>query len=137
MNMRRIPTLLMAVALIAFASGCDSTTNLEEVSLVGTWDGVGELQTTDEGRELTLFIETDAGGRVFGTWTRSQDVLYQGNISGGTAEGGEISFTLESFPGNDPTFQGELTDQHRMSGTMTAVELEGSAVFRRRSVAQP
>ncbi len=138
MNTRRLSSLLLTLPLIALVSyGCESNTNLDEVSLVGTWDGVGDLQTTDEGRGLTLFIQTDAGGTVSGTWTRKQDLLYQGGVSGVTSESGQINLTLRSFPGDDPTFIGELTDQHRMSGSMNVMELDGSAVFRRRSVAQP
>ncbi len=135
MKTKGVPSLLLALPFIVLSTAaCDSTTNLEEVSLVGIWDGVGELQTTDAGRGLTLFIESDGGGTVSGSWTRTQDVLHQGNIVGSATESGGIALTLQFFPGVDPTFEGDLTDQHRMSGEMNVTELEGSAVFRRRSV---
>ena len=52
-------------------------------------------------------------------------------------EDDEIRLTLQGFLGDDLTFAGRLTDQHRMSGTMNAVDLDGSAVFPRRSVGLP
>ena len=59
------PSLLLALPLLLFPIvGCDSTTGLDEMSLVSTWDGVGSLQTIDAGRGLKLLIGTHAGVRA-------------------------------------------------------------------------
>ena len=134
---RRTGLCLVLPALFCGLAGCDSTTALDEVSLIGTWGGVGSLQTSDAGRGLTLEVQSHVGGAISGRWTRRQETLSQGTVSGEAGQGGAIRFTLGSFPGDDPTFDGRLTDQHRMSGTLDAVEVGGSAVFRRRSVSQP
>ena len=131
--------LLLALPLLLFPIvGCDSTTGLDEMSLVSTWDGVGSLQTIDAGRGLKLLIGAHAGGTISGSWTKSEGSGQgSGSIAGVATEDDEIRLTLQGFLGDDPTFAGWLTDQHRMSGTMNAVDLDGSAVFRRRSVGLP
>ncbi len=127
-------SFLFALPFLVAVVGCDSATGLDEVSLVGTWDGVGSLQTNDAGRDLHLFIQSHTGGALTGTWTRTDGASYLGNITGGSVESGEIHFTLESYPGDDPSFAGRLTDQHRMSGSLDGIDLSGTAVFRRSSV---
>ena len=138
MNSRRTASLFLTLLTLLFlTAACDSTTSLDEVSLVGTWDGVGSLQTVETGQGLTLFIQSHGGGSISGTWTKNQGVAGLGSISSGAAQNEEIRFTLQGYPGDDPTFIGGLTDQHRMSGDMDVAQIDGSAVFRRRSVAAP
>lgn len=136
MKTKRLSKLLPAFVLVAVAaSGCDSTTSLAEVSLVGTWDGVGDLQTTEEARGLTVYIQSDADGVISGTW--NTDAIGARSISGGRIEGEQIQFTLSGFPGSDPTFVGGLEQQHRMEGSMAEIAIDGPAVLLRRSVDPP
>ncbi len=133
-RLKKVSAVVLTGALVL--SGCDSTTSLDEVSLVGTWNGVGSLQTIEEGQGLTVIIQEHAGGAISGTWTKNMGLPGAGSITGGVAEADQIQFTLQGYPGTepDPTFRGHLTDQHRMAGSMDEVSLDGSAVFRRRSV---
>lgn len=129
--MRRF-AYLIAVSLFATAlASCDSATGLDEVSLVGRWNGVGALQLEDNGYGITLYVQSDANGAVTGNWISSRG---SGTIVEGSNQDGDISFRLSTFPGQDPTFSGRLTDQHRMSGNFDALDLSGPAVFRRSSV---
>ena len=133
MNSKRFVRLLPAFTLVFLAvSGCDSSLGLDQVSLIGVWDGVGDLQTTDDARGLKLYIQSHEGGVISGQW--STDATPLRNISGGSAENDEIRFTLQGFPGEDPTFVGQLSQQHRMAGSMEELELSGPAVLLRRSV---
>ena len=123
-----------SILLVVLAS-CDSSVDPDE-DLVGTWDGVGALQSSTDGSGITLYIQTHAGGDgpLTGSWRREQATLSQGSIADGLVQGGEVTFRLAGFVGTDPTFVGELTSKHRLEGEFEAIALDGSAVFRRRSV---
>jgi hypothetical protein len=124
-----------SILLVVLAS-CDSSTDLAEEDLVGRWEAVGALQSSADGFGIALFIESHPGGDgpIMGAWRRYQNPLYEGSIAAGVVTNGEITFRLSGFPGTDPTFQGELTNKHRLEGEFDSLELEGSAVFRRASV---
>ena len=136
MKMRRLAGLGSILLVPLIVVGCDSTTSLDEVSLVGTWNGVGSLQASDEGQDITVYIESHAGGEISGVWEKRSSPVGIGSIANGSATNDEISFTLQGFPGvsPDPRFVGHLTDQHRMAGDIAEVDLSGAAVFRRSSV---
>ena len=123
-----------SILLVVLAS-CDSSVDPDE-DLVGTWDGVGALQSSADGSGITLYIQTHAGGDgpLTGSWRREQATLSQGSIADGLVQGGEVTFRLAGFVGTDPTFVGELTSKHRLEGDLEDLPLDGSAVFRRRSV---
>lgn len=129
--MRRFSYLIAFSLFATTLASCDSATGLDEVSLVGRWNGVGALQLTDNGYGITLYVQSDANGTVTGSWISSRS---SGTIVAGSVQDGDISFRLSSFPGTDPTFVGQLTDQHRMAGDLEGLDLSGPAVFRRSSV---
>lgn len=129
--MRRTAYLIVFSLFATTLASCDSSTGLDSVSLVGRWNGVGALQLTDNGYGITLYVQSDANGAVTGTWASARG---SGNIVGGAVQDGDVTFRLSAFPGPDPTFEGRLTDQHRMSGSLDALSLEGPAVFRRSSI---
>lgn len=132
--MGRKPAYLLLSAAIFGLSACGSSTDLAGVNLVGRWDGVGALQSSDDGAGITVYIASHSGSTFTGSWRRSQDVLYQGNITAASFQNGEITFRLAGFPGTDPTFAGKLTDAQRMAGSLDPVALSGQAVFRRGSL---
>lgn len=129
--MRRTAYLIACSLFALTLSSCDSSTGLDNVSLVGRWDGVGALQLTTNGFGITLSVQSDANGTVSGSWVSPRG---SGNIAAGLVQDGDITFRLTSFPGTDPTFVGRLTDEHRMSGEFDALDLQGAAVFRRASI---
>lgn len=130
MMARKSASLLLS-ALVLGLSACGSSTELGNLSLVGRWDGVGALQTSQDGAGITVYIESHSGSTFTGSWRRSQAYLEQGSLTATSFQDGSISFRLAGFPGTDPTFDGHLTDALRMAGTLSPVSLSGEAVFRR------
>ncbi len=126
---------IFSLLLVVLAS-CSSSTDLADRELIGRWDGVGALQSSSEGFGLAVYIESHAGGDgpIIGSWRRIQGQSLQGSLASGAVLDGEVTFRLAGFPGTDPTFEGRLTNQHRLEGAFDALPLEGSAVFRRGSI---
>lgn len=130
--MRRYAFLMVLPLLLVTVVACDSSTDLAEVDLVGRWDGVGPLQDSEAARGLQVSIQSDANGVISGTWTRPG--RGSSPISGAKGAGGEVEFTLLSYPGPDPTFEGQLTWAHRMVGSFTPALATDPAVFLRGSI---
>lgn len=129
--MGRKSAYLLLSATIFGLSACGSSTDLADVDLVGRWDGVGALQSSNDGTNITVYIESHSGSTFTGSWRRSAGVLYQGSIANTSFQNGDVSFRLAGFPGTDPTFEGKLTNSQRMAGSLDPVSLDGEAVFRR------
>lgn len=132
---RKPAYLLLSVLPVLFfgVSACGSSTDLANVDLVGRWDGVGALQSSDDGANITVYIHSHSGSTFTGSWKRVQANTRTGAISDASFQNGEITFHLDAFPGTDPTFTGRLTDGQRMAGSMDPLSLNGQAVFRRGS----
>jgi len=115
--------------LLVVLVSCDSSTDLADVDLVGRWDAVGALQTSDETFGLALHVQS-GGQSVQGSWRKGSS---QGSLGLGAFSDGEVTFRLNGFSGQ-PRFTGRLTDKHRLEGEFDALSLEGAAVFRRGSI---
>ncbi len=124
--MRRSVLLLgLPIFLIVGLLGCDSATDLAEVTVSGHWDGVGAMQETFSGARLDLTQTAD--GVISGTWRR-------GGLTGGVTgmnQGGDLEITLLNFQVGTVTFEGRFTDRYRMEGALNGSSLDGPAVFRR------
>ena len=122
--MRRLRLFfVLPVALFSLAA-CDLSTDLDEVSIEGTWDGERGLRATYPGMKVSI---AEADGVVTGSW------WWPGRpraaIANGTYLDGVARFDLVGFPGGT-AFEGRLTDQHRMEGVLGQFT-DGDAVFRR------
>ncbi len=116
---------LLAFFTAAAITGCDTVTDLSEVSAEGRWDSAGALQS------VTLFINPEsADGNFDGTWRLGDR---SAAITSGRNENGTITFTLQNFNGGPVEFQGEFTNQYRLAGELQGMQLGGEAVFRRTS----
>jgi hypothetical protein len=124
--MRRLSFLFMLPLALFTLAACDTATDLDDVSIEGTWDGVGSLYANHPGVKVSI---SEANGVVTGSW------WWPGRpaalVTNGTYVDGVARFNLTGFPGG-ATFEGRLTDVHRMEGTLGA--FDGDAVFRRSSV---
>lgn len=116
--------MIAALGLI----GCESSTDIQDLSATGRWDGVGALQQVYPGLLLELSEQSD--GQVSGCW-RFRGTACQ-NVSG-VNSAGSLDLTLASFPTGTAQFEGEFTHDFRMEGTLNGAQLNGSAVFRRTS----
>ena len=113
--------ILLIVALL----GCDSATDLTEVTVQGHWDGVGAMQQTFAGARLDLTQTAD--GEVNGTWRRGGST---GTVTGAN-QNGTLELTLFNFDAGTVVFEGRFTDRYRMEGVLNGSALDGPAVFRR------
>jgi hypothetical protein len=113
--------ILLIIALL----GCDSATDLAEVTVQGHWDGVGAMQQTFSGARLDLVQNAD--GNVTGTWRRGGST---GSVAG-VNQNGNLELTLFSFETGTVVFEGRFTDRYRMEGVLNGTALDGPAVFRR------
>ena len=124
--MRRLGLLCgLPILLIVGLLGCDSATDLTEVTVSGHWDGVGAMQETFAGARLDLTQSAD--GVVSGTWRR-------GGLTGGVTgvnQNNQLEITLLNFQVGTVTFEGRFTDRYRMEGSLNGTSLDGPAVFRR------
>jgi hypothetical protein len=121
-------SLLMTVALLTAVvlTGCDTVTDLSEVTMEGRWDSVGALRAQMD--QVTLMINPQsADGSFDGTW-RVGNVVNA--VTNGSKQGESVQFTLQGFFGQSVTFTGRLTDRFRMEGNLDGVPLDGPAVFR-------
>ena len=139
MNTTPLRKRFSVIALVVLAlSACDSGTNLDAVTVTGTWNGAGSLQQIEEGRNLALNIRESGDGSIAGWWERRGALLYSGAVTGTASRGQQIRLTLERYSGEvHATFTGELTRMHRMVGSITGLPLDGPAVFLRSGVADP
>jgi len=128
--MRPIRSFLAIAVLTAVLAGCESSTDLSEVTMEGKWDGMGELYGVVPNFRMSVNANPD--GTFSGSWTSA---YHSGTVGQGTRSGESIQFTLFGFPGGSRTFQGVLTNRLRIEGTLTpaVAEVTGSAAFRRSS----
>lgn len=128
--MRRIGSFLASALFVVALVGCESSTDLAEVSMEGRWDGMGDLYSVVP--SFRMLVNANSDGSFSGTWTASG---YSGTVSQGTRQGASVTFTLNGFPGGARTFQGALTDRYRIEGDLspTVTQVTGKAVFRRSS----
>jgi hypothetical protein len=128
--MRRINSFLAIAMLAAVLVGCESSTDLAEVTMEGKWDGMGDLYSVVP--QFRMSIHANPDGTFSGQWVSTS---YSGSVAQGTRDGDSIEFILFGFPGGSRTFQGELTDRYRISGSLTPAhpQVSGDAVFRRSS----
>jgi hypothetical protein len=128
--MRPIRSFLAIAVLTVVLAGCESSTDLADVTMEGKWDGMGELYSVVPNFRMSVNANTD--GTFSGNWTSAS---YSGSVSQGTRQGEVVQFTLFGFPGGARTFQGELTNEYRIEGTLTpsVAQVTGNAVFRRSS----
>jgi hypothetical protein len=116
---------ILAFVTAAALSGCDTVTDLSEVSAEGRWDSAGALQS------VTLFINPESPDGTFnGTWRQGDR---SAAITDGKNENGVITFKLQGFNGGAVDFSGEFTNQYRLAGDLQGMSLGGDAVFRRTS----
>jgi hypothetical protein len=120
---RFIPVL--GLALLAMVAGCESSTDLDEASAEGRWDGVGALQSSFP--EVRLDLAESSNGTITGTWRRGS----QTGSASGQNNNGQITLELSSFEVGTVVFQGRFTNRYRLAGQLQGATLGGDAVFRR------
>lgn len=120
---RFLPALVFAFA--ALVVGCESSTDIEDASAQGRWDGVGALQASFP--EVRLELAESANGTITGTWRRGSQV---GSASGQN-NNGQVILELSSFEVGTVVFQGRFTNRYRLEGALQGANLGGPAVFRR------
>jgi len=127
---RRNRSILAVAMVMAALVGCDSSTDLAEVTMGGKWDGMGDLYSVVPGFRMTINANSD--GSFAGQWVATS---YSGTVAQGTRQGESIQFIIFGFPGGTRTFQGSLTDRLRIEGTLSPAhaQVPGNAVFRRSS----
>lgn len=116
----------MVLALGLLVMACDTSTDPEDVSLQGNWDGVGALEASFPGVRLSL--DEASNGTVSGSWRR-------GSLTGGVTgsnQGGAVEIQLINFELGTTTFQGRITNRYRISGELSPGAVD-EAVFRRSS----
>jgi hypothetical protein len=124
---RHVLALIFALPFLALA-GCESSTNIEDISATGRWDGVGAVQQSFSG--LRLELEEGAGGAITGSWwfggaTGSRSVVSGTNVAG------VLDLTFFGLPGGTARFQGRFTHGYRIEGSLSSPALNAQAVFRR------
>ena len=133
--MRRRGFLFALPMIAVFALiGCESSTDIQDISATGRWDGVGPLQQVYPG--LLLQLSEQADGQVSGCWRFRGGTACGGPNVSGTNNAGILNLTLSGFPSGtqSPTqFQGQFSHDFRMEGTLNGASLDGQAVFRRTS----
>jgi hypothetical protein len=120
---RFLPAL--SLVLIALVAGCESSTDLEDASVQGHWDGVGALQSSFP--EVRLDLAESSTGTISGTWRRAGQV---GSVSG-VNNNGQVTLELSSFEIGTVVFQGNFSNRYRLEGNLQGASLGGPAVFRR------
>ncbi len=116
---------VLGLALMAFLVGCESSTDLDDASAQGRWDGVGALQASFP--EVRLDLAESSDGTITGTWRRGSQI---GSASGQN-NNGQITLELSSFEVGTVIFQGQFTNRYRLAGQLQGATLGGDAVFRR------
>ncbi|TVP76167.1 MAG: hypothetical protein EA352_06335 [Gemmatimonadales bacterium] len=116
----------MVLALGLLVVACDTSTDPEDVSLQGNWDGVGALEATLPGVRLSL--DEASNGTISGSWRRGS---LTGGVSG-TNQAGVVEIELINFELGTTTFEGRVTNRYRMEGGLSQGTVE-EAVFRRSS----
>jgi hypothetical protein len=124
MRHRRVLSLL-SLALFALVVGCESSTDLEDVTSQGRWESMGALEAAFP--QVRLELTEDASGNISGTWRRGSQV---GSASGVNNQG-VVSIELSSFEIGTVNFQGRFTNRYRLEGDLPGANLTGPAVFRR------
>lgn len=115
--------MVLAIALMA----CDTSTDIENVTATGTWDGVGAMQATFSGVRMDLNEAAD--GTITGTWRRGGSAAAVTGVN----QAGNVELTLHGFEAGTVDFDGRFTNRYRMEGTLNGTALPGPAVFRRTS----
>jgi len=115
-------TVMLFVAML----GCDTGTDVTEVTVQGNWEGVGAMQTTFADARMDLTQDSD--GTVSGSWRRQN---FTGSVSGSN-QSGNLQLTLHNFSQGAVVFEGRFRDGFTMEGSLNGTVLEGNAVFRRK-----
>jgi len=123
--LRRRLLPVLSLALMALVVGCESSTDLEDTTAQGHWDGVGALQSSFP--EVRLDLAESSTGTITGTWRRAGQV---GSVSGVNTNG-QITLELSSFEIGTVVFQGKFSNRYRLEGNLQGASLGGPAVFRR------
>lgn len=124
--MRRSALLFsLPILLLAVLAGCDSSTDLTEVTVTGQWDGVGPMQERFSGARMDLVESAD--GQVSGSWRRGGSA---GNVTGSN-QNGNLELTLLNFEVGTVNFEGRFTDRYRLEGALAGGNVDITAVFRR------
>jgi hypothetical protein len=123
--LRRRLLPVLSLALMALVVGCDSSTDLEDATAQGHWDGVGALQSSFP--EVRLDLAESPTGTITGTWRRAGQV---GSVSGVNNDG-QVTLELSSFEIGTVVFQGRFSNRYRLEGDLQGASLGGPAVFRR------
>ncbi len=120
---------MVLLAAFAFAA-CDTVTDLGEVSLAGSWDSMGALQAETGG--LSVFFEHPGPDGAFGGSWRERGATGQvsGTVTGGSNQGGQVTFVLRNFRGQNMEFTGRLNNRFEMQGDLSGLPLDRPAVFR-------
>lgn len=128
--MRKINSFLAIAIFAGILAGCESSTDLGEVTMEGKWDGMGDLYSVVPGFRMSINANSD--GTFSGQWVSTS---YSGTVAQGAKTGESVTFIIFGFPGGSRTFQGSLTDRLRIEGSLTptVAQVPGSAVFRRSS----
>ncbi len=124
----KIRTLLSASTTLALllVAACSSSTDLTQVSVQGSWDSVGALQNVS----ITVPSQ-NTDGSFTGSWRLSNGGTRF--LADGMNTAGNVQFTLAAHPEGNLVFQGRFTDEYRLEGTLSGINLSGPAVFRRSS----
>jgi hypothetical protein len=112
-TMRRL-SFLFALPLTLFAlAACESPTGLDEITMEGRWDLVGDaLKSGAPSIRLQLNAE-DESGSFTGIWHSGG---FQGAVIGVRETERSVQFILSNFNGQSRTFEGTLADIWIMEG---------------------
>ncbi len=116
--------MLAALALV----GCESSTDIQDISATGRWDGVGSLQQSYPG--LRLELQQDGNGNVSGQWWFTGGNRFTVT---GRNNAGDVELNLLNFPSGTARFRGRFSHEFRIEGSLDPANLNGTAVFRRTS----
>lgn len=118
----------LSVLVFTVTLGCDTSTDLSEVTVQGTWDGVGAMQESFSGARMILSESSD--GVISGTWRRSSAGIVGSQVTG-MNENGAVRLELHGFSAGSVVFEGGFRDGFTMEGSLDGASLNGPAVFRR------
>jgi hypothetical protein len=116
---------ILSLALVALVAGCESSTDLDDVSAQGRWDGVGALGV--QYPDIRLELTENANGEITGIWRRGSST----GPAAGVNNNGQVTVELTSFEIGTVTFQGRFTNRFRLEGEIPGANIGGPAVFRR------
>lgn len=113
--LRSAVSLLAAVLLFA---ACDSGTDLEDVSLEGTWSG------SFEGFNFVMQLNETTGSNVTGSGTIESIPI----TVTGTRVGVEVDLTLSAAQFQPVNYNAEIVDDNEMFGTLNGSGFTGDTL---------